>query len=325
MGSVPSIYGCVLLGLGVAACFTACGEDFSAATDADAAGASSLAAGAPTSDGGEPAAGGGSGTGTAGHAGAPEPSEAGSPPVVGAAGAGGAEAGGDAYGDAILADGPLVYWRMSRVNARVVPDETGGGNPLVLQGSGHVVGVPGVVGTDDAAIGFDGVSSFAIATDPRALDFAAAAPFTLECWARREAGGASYFQHLLSNLDGVANNRDGFALYILPEPAQNETARSVFERDRPGNDLGIFGAVTKAGAWGQYVAVYDGFDATLYVNGTLASSTPAPGNLAPRKTAFAVGRSASGSNFFKGAIDEIAIYARALDAATIAKHYALTK
>jgi hypothetical protein len=32
-------------------------------------------------------------------------------------------------------------------------------------------------------------------------------------------GGGSYFQYLFSNVAGVAGNRDGFSLYLLPEPA----------------------------------------------------------------------------------------------------------
>jgi hypothetical protein len=245
--------------------------------------------------------------------------------VGGAAGAGGEPAAADPYRDEVLAAHPLVYWRMGKVSAGTVPDETGGSNTLVLQGTGHTLGVAGAVRGDDTAIGFNGSSSFAIATDARALDFAAGAAFSLECWASRETGGASYFQHLMSNVDGVANNRDGYVLYLLPEPAAGESARSVFERDRPGNDLGIFGSVGKPFLWAHYVAVFDGATATLYVNGTLANTAPAPGNLSPRKTPFAVARAAGGANFFKGSIDEIAIYAAALSPAVIAKHFSLAR
>ncbi len=316
------------LGLTVVASVGGCGDDFTAA-DASAAGAP---AGAP-SEAGEPGAAGANGTGgsnnggsSTGPAGAPSATDGGNPAVAGTAGAGGEPATGtDPYRDAILADHPLAYWRMGQVGGGTVLDETGGGNALVLQGTGHELGVPGAVQGADTALGFDGVSSFAIATDPRALDFTATAAFTLECWARRQTGGASYFQHLISSVDGVANNRNGYVLYLLPEPAAGETARSVFERDRPANDVGIFGSVAKAAVWAHYVTVFDGATATLYVNGTLANTAMAPGNLASRQTPFAIARAAGGANFFKGALDEIAVYPKALNAAVIAKHHLLAK
>jgi hypothetical protein len=224
-----------------------------------------------------------------------------------------------------MADDPRVYWRMGKLSEGTVADETGGGNALVLQGGGHQLDVAGAVKGDDTAIGFDGASNFAIATDGRALDFAGAAAFTLECWARRETGGASYFQHLISSIDGVANNRDGYALYLLPEPAAGETGRSVFERDRPAHDVGIFGAIPKPSVWAHYVAVFDGMTVSIYVNGTLSDTGAAPGNLSPRATPFAVARATGGANFFKGALDEIAVYAHPLTPAAIAKHFAFAK
>jgi hypothetical protein len=321
---------CTVLSLGLAlgTCFVGCGEGFETG-ELGAAGAPGGASG----EGGELGGTGGSSTGgssTGGTAteqgGAPESAGGGSDAVAGSPGAGGEPTTAtDLYRDAIMADHPLVYWRMGKVSAAAVPDETGGGNALVLQGTGHQLGVSGAVKGDDAAMGFDGESSFAIASDARALDFTEVAAFTLECWARRETGGASYFQHLISNVDGVANNRDGYVLYLLPEPAAGEAPRSVFERDRPANDVGIFGPVGKVSAWAHYAAVFDGVTATLYVNGTLASTGMAPGNIASRKTPFAVARATNGANFFKGALDEIAVYPRALDAAAIAKHVVLAK
>jgi hypothetical protein len=47
--------------------------------------------------------------------------------------------------------------------------------------------------------------------------------------------------------------------------------------------------------------------------------------LTARKTPFAVARSAGGANFFKGALDEIAIYPTALEPAAIARHFALSR
>lgn len=318
-----------LCGLSTCGWLAACGEKFTAGDSAGAAGVPNPSdsgdggANHQASEGGEPAVTAGTAM-TAAQGGATDEA-AGGDGAVGSGTGGDATVDAEPYRDAILADQPLVYWRMGHVAGGVVSDETGGGNGLVLQGDGYVLGVSGAVQGADSAISFDGASGFAVATDPRALDFVGAAAFTLECWARRETGGASYFQHLVSNVEGVANNRDGYALYLLPEPAQGENARSVFERDVPAKDLGVWGSISKPSAWAHYVAVYDGSTATLYVNGSLANTLAAPGNLAARKTPFAVARAGSGSNFFKGSLDEIALYPRALNAATVAAHHLLAK
>jgi hypothetical protein len=208
-----------------------------------------------------------------------------------------------------------------------VPDETGRGNELVLQGTGHGLGVEGAIRDDgDGAIEFDGVASFAIASEPRDLDFTGNSAFSLECWARRSSGGGSYFQHLLSNLEGSAGNRDGYILYLVPAPGTGDSARSVFEYDRPGADLGIWGPLSAESRWGHYVAVYDGAKVTLYVDGTVANSAAVAASIGPRTGPFAVGRSSESNGFyFKGALDEIAVYPRALVAKDITRHFAFGK
>jgi hypothetical protein len=311
------------LGLALTAWAGACGEEFSssdaAAGATHAAGADAAAgdATAGTSDAGG-AARGGSSHASGGDAG---------PGAAGAGEAGGAPPTGSAYRDLVLSHHPLVYWRMGEATSRVVVDETGGGNDLVLQGTGQQLGLDGAIRDDaDGAIGFDGVKSFAIAKNARALDFPLGAAFSLECWARRVAGGGSYFQHLFSNVQGVANNRDGYALYLLPEPTTGDSARSVLEYDRPMADLGIWGPVTDPSRYGHYVAVFDGDQIALYVDGTLSDSAPVPSSFVARTVPFTVARAAGvDGSYFKGALDELAIYAHALDSVQVAAHYAFAR
>jgi hypothetical protein len=206
----------------------------------------------------------------------------------------------------------------------VVPDETGHENALLLQGGGHQLSVAGALHTgDDGAITFDGESSFAMAESPRVFDFNAGAAFSLECWARRENGGSSYFQHLLSNTVGTPGDRTGFMLYTLPAPGSGDAARSAFEYDAPGDETGLWGDLPKASQWDYYVAVYDGSTVTLYVDATLADSKPTKALLAARVGPFTVARASDGGAFFKGALDEIAIYGRALSASEIVRHFEL--
>ena len=274
----------------------------------------------------------GSATGGAGGAGgasgAAAGGAAGASTALGGAGEGGA--GGVAstlsgYPKAVLDAKPLVYWRMGIEHGLLVPDESGHDNDLLLQGQGHQLGVGGALRSDDdGAIRFDGVASFAMATAPRALDFVAGAPFTFECWARRETGGQSYFQHILSNTSGNPGERDGFMLYLLPEPGGQDAARSAFEYDSPGNETGLWGTLPPASAWAYYVVAYDGSALSLYVNATLDDSAMPSATPAARSGPFTVGRASNPSEtFFKGALDEIAIYDHAISAKEIVRHFEL--
>jgi hypothetical protein len=247
-------------------------------------------------------------------------SEAGSLPIDGATDAG------SRYRAAILAAGPLVYWRMGiKAGASVVPDETGGGNNLLLQGSGHELGYAGAIeADDDTAIGFDGARSYAVATNARGLDFAGGAPFTLECWALHQAvDGGSYFPTLLGNIEGVpAASRNGYLLYTVPQPANAGTkGETAFEYATDSGARAVFGPLVPTGTWGYFVAVHDGSSMTLYVDGTVTQMVQQIGSLATRLSPLAVGRAPNtAGGYWSGAIDEVAIYGKALTLPEILEH-----
>jgi hypothetical protein len=304
----------------------ACGRSFSSAGD-DGQGGEGAASGISGAEAGEGQGGADSaatgGTGTTSAAG----SDAGGEPSGPDAGRGN-EPSVAAYPTAVLEAEPLAYWRMGVASGVSVPDESGNDNPLVLQGGGHELGLEGAIrADDDTAIRFDGESSFAIVTDSSAFAFENAAPFTLEAWALRETGGSSYFQQLYSSMDGVPGNRNGFILYLLPEPQGQDSARSAFEYDRPGTEVGLFGTLPEAGVWAHYAATFDGATVGLYVNGTLVDMASAPaGGITARIVSFTIGRGAEGDGYyFKGVMDELAVYPRALSLLEIATHAALGK
>lgn len=221
----------------------------------------------------------------------------------------------------ILGAAPLAYWRMGPARGATVADEVGD-NDLVFQGSGHTRGLEGAVpGDPDFALGFDGVASFVVATDARPFDFAEGAAFTLECWARHEVGGADYFQHLISNTEGSPGARNGYILYLLPEAEAGDAARSSFELDRIGAEISVWGPQPEPSVWTHFAAVSDGGTITLYVDGTQADSRAIDGAMTARSGLFAIGRASNEpARFFKGALDEIAVYPRALGIAEVVAH-----
>jgi hypothetical protein len=232
-----------------------------------------------------------------------------------------------AYRGAVLGDAPIAYWRMGIASGSVVPDESGHRNDLLLQGTGHTFGVAGALAGDpDGAIGFDGANGHAVALRPRDFDFPSGAPFTVECWARRErtidGGSGEYFQHLVSASAGGPPNRNGYIFYILPSDVDPSVVHTAFEYGvLDGVQVGVEGPLGAASSYVHYVATFDGTKISLYVNATLASSRPVNGAFAPRMSEFVVGREAStGRYHFSGALDEIAVYDKALSLLQVTNH-----
>jgi hypothetical protein len=127
-------------------------------------------------------------------------------------------------------------------------------------------------GDPDRSIGFDGKSSYAIASRPRDFDFPASAPFTIEVWARRlaipDGGTTDFFQHLVGNSVGSPPNRNGFLLYTLPSGPN-----SAFEYSVPnGGQYGMMGRLAEVSTYAHYAAVLDGKTASLYVDASLTTS-----------------------------------------------------
>ncbi len=70
------------------------------------------------------------------------------------------------------------------------------------------------------------------------------------------------------------------------------------------------GGLYNAGQWNHIVGTYDGADITIYINGTYANSVSWPGTLNNNNSALYI--SSSGGSFWKGSIDELAIYHKIL-------------
>src|SRR5262249_47987828 len=96
---------------------------------------------------------------------------------------------------------------------------------------------------------------------------------------------------------------------------------------RHTSDLAGGGFPVAPGDWHHVAGVYDGFSMNLYVDGQLRAETPQVGNIPPmRSTSFlAIGSEDGrtnepfviGTRYFKGLIDEVEVYNRALSASEI--------
>jgi len=80
------------------------------------------------------------------------------------------------------------------------------------------------------------------------------------------------------------------------------------------------------GEWAHYAVVFDGTNATLFIDAQRQGSFVAKGELAARRSSFTVARAANeNARFFRGRLDEIAVYGKALAPETLARHVALAR
>jgi len=230
-----------------------------------------------------------------------------------------------AYRDLVLNDGPRAYWRMGIASGTAIPDETGGGNTLTLQGSGFVLGQPGAIAGDpDTSVSFDGQASYATAKDARIFDYPDHHPFTLEVWVRHDARSLATYQHLVGDLDnpgGSPTNRNGYYLYAN---RLGGTANFALEWDTPGAPQGISTSnFVNDATWAHVCGVFDGQNVRVYLG-----ANPSPpfqvgtASITARTSLMIIGAEDPAGNAFSGLIDEIAVYDRVLSPEQIARHAA---
>jgi hypothetical protein len=144
-------------------------------------------------------------------------------------------------------------------------------------------------------------------------------PFTIEFWAKPTAydGDDAPIGNRLAT-----GNRTGWVFFQRP----GATGWNFRTYNGNGNTVGwdLTGGTSTLNSWSHVVVVWSGTGATLYVNGIFATETNvgAGGFVANTTESFRVGALIDGASPYVGFIDEVALYAAALDATQIAAHYA---
>jgi hypothetical protein len=84
----------------------------------------------------------------------------------------------------------------------------------------------------------------------------------------------------------------------------------------------LTGGTAQANVWQHICGVYDGANATLYVNGQLVAGPTSAAGFAPNQLQpLRLGATTLPNRTYDGWLDEVAVYSRALPAGTIAAHY----
>ncbi|MCX6928741.1 MAG: LamG domain-containing protein, partial [Verrucomicrobia bacterium] len=200
--------------------------------------------------------------------------------------------------------------------------------------------------TDNTALPLDGQKQWTSLNNPTGLEFAG--QITLEAWvqpsavqgdpARIISHGPPTVTGFLSTSpvpDGAITNSpevflriDGAgANYVVGSTLVIYTNTTDYSSNYYGASYAIPASDLQAGAWVHLAGTYDGSKWNLYRNGALvASAAGAVGALPVLEGDWAIGSTGNGwANNYAGGVDEVAIYGKALSAATVANHYNVGK
>jgi glucose/arabinose dehydrogenase len=192
----------------------------------------------------------------------------------------------------------------------------GGGTSLGdASGNGNVGTVSGATWTTagrfGSALSFDGTNDWVTVADAPGLRLTTG--MTLMAWVYPTAHGNGVWRNVL------IKERPGGEVYNLYANVDtNAPTVYVVRAADPGTPLDARGtAQLPLNAWTHLAATHDGTTLRLFVNGAQVGSRAVSGSLLTSSGALRIGGNSIWGEFFRGRIDEVRVYNRALSAAEI--------
>ena len=228
---------------------------------------------------------------------------------------------GSSYATAILADGPLAYFRLNESSGTTISSEVGS-----FVGSfshGVTLGTPSSVTRESGNLGAtffsDASNDDSDLTLGNNFAFTGTQAFSIEMWVNATTIDSNP-RHTLSKADrdGTDTPVDGWNVCVSAGTIWIERIANAGSVIR-SSQLAIV-----QGSTFYFVGVYDGSNLIPYVNAVSGSPVPAPGAVTPNVTAAFMGSANGGVNpghGFIGMLDEVAVYDKALTQAQITAHF----
>jgi hypothetical protein len=210
------------------------------------------------------------------------------------------------YGQTVAGTpGLSAYWRLGEAAGATTAADAANAWPGTYVAP--ALGALGALSGDaDTAARFSGAGYVSAGNGP-----AFAGPMTVEAWETAD----SYRQAYLVS-DGTSSST-GYHLWLAANGAPVFTVRMI------GGTVQVQGAPLSLSAWHHLAATVDATAVTLYADGVAVATQPALGTPRASTSTLYLGRYSGGSRNHRGGLDEVALYGAALDAATVAGHYAL--
>jgi PKD repeat protein len=219
----------------------------------------------------------------------------------------------DAYGARVFQDDPEAYFRLDGDSTAVATDSSPIGTNGVSTG-GLTTGGPSAVGGTGRSATFNGQDAGVATT----TSYDSPNTYTLETWfnTTTTSGG---------KLIGFGSQQTGYSGNYDRHVYMEQDGRLQFGNWTGRMNLASSTASYNDGRWHHVVATQGSDGMKLYVDGAQVGSNPTTASDGYRGYWRLGGDSSwnSGSGYWAGSLDEAAVYARPLDATTIAQHYAL--
>jgi hypothetical protein len=214
------------------------------------------------------------------------------------------------YSARVLANQPRAYYRLDESSGTTMNDSSGNGYNGTLNG-GYALSQPGLI-TGDADTCIQLTSGTGYVDVPAGLSLNGLGAFTIEAWGYITGGSAT--GRIVAS-DRPSTNHAGFEMAL-------GTGGNYALASLSGTSYQCNFTAPSLNTRYHYVFTFDGSNLKVYINGANASTVAATGTLDATANHINIGRNpSSGTDFFTGYVDEVAIYKYALSAAQISDHY----
>jgi hypothetical protein len=235
------------------------------------------------------------------------------------------------YPSTVLSLNPIVYYRLNETVQPPAADIATNSGTAGARGNAYYYNnaaidptlnpthaQPGALaGSADTAVAFDGIEDYIMMGLPDETNsLNPQGPFSAEIWLNPSGQGTNC-PLSFSDVVGLGGNADGWLIY---ESGTNWNL-TMFDANGSEAAVSVSGGTVVASSWSHLVAVYDGTNAYLYVNGQSVGQASAAGFVPNKSGQLTIGGRGDETFLYTGSADELAIYTNALSAADVLTHY----
>ncbi|MCB9988799.1 MAG: hypothetical protein H6868_05605 [Rhodospirillales bacterium] len=222
-----------------------------------------------------------------------------------------------------LTMGLVGHWKLDETSGTIAADSSGNGNNGTMAGGLDATNdsVPGKIGT---ALDFDGVDDYADFGDINALNFGPSDDFSIVLWIKtpstNQPDTASTSNTIINKWNSTAAYPFGVRYYNHTHPGSGKYW--IGRYDASNNPATTTSSTYNDDQWHHLSFVKNGGTLYLYMDGLLDNTVTdtTTGSMA-NTNHFTLGQRANGVYPYKGQIDDVRIYNRALSSSEIGQLY----